>query len=328
MWKYILKRILISIVTLLTILCILFLVLQFMPGSPFNDEKLSADQIAVLYAKYGLDQPVPVQFVRYVKNMLSGDFGVSYVIQQNMPISQMLSKRLLISGQIGIQAMIVGIIFGLLLGLIAAVNHNRPLDTAATFFSLLGASIPSYVFALGLSYFLAFKLKLFPLLYTNKQAFQSTILPTIALGMSPIASIARFSRTEMLEELNSEYIRLAEAKGIGSVERILVHALRNAMIPILTIMGPMLVSLMTGSTVIETIFTVPGVGSLFVNAIQANDYNVIIALAFVFSAMYIGVMLIVDILYGIIDPRIRLSGDSGKRKAGRKQSMQQEGERA
>ena len=322
MGKYILKRLVISAATLLVILLILFLMLQLMPGSPFNDEKLTAEQIQVLYAKYGLDKPAFIRFLIYVKNMVRGDFGVSYVIQQNMPISQMLSKRVLISCRIGVQAMLVGIVFGLILGIIAAVRHNGALDNAATFLSLLGASIPSYVFALGLSYFLAFRLKLFPLMYNSAQEFASTILPTIALGMSPIAQIARFARTEMIGELGSDYIQLAEAKGIGAGRRIMVHAFRNALIPVLTIMGPMLVSLLTGSTVVETIFSIPGVGSLFVNAIQVNDYNVVVALAFLFSAMYIGVMLVVDILYGLIDPRIRIAGGSRKaRKANRKATV-------
>lgn len=308
MIKYVAKRIAIAIATLFVILFILFMMLELMPGSPFNDEKLSEEQIMVLKEKYGLDDPVIVRFGRYIANMVTGDFGVSYVIQVNMPISDMLAARFPVTIRIGCQALLVGVFFGLILGIFAALRHNSIFDTGATLLSMLGASIPSYVFALGLVYFLAFKAGWFPLLYSSQEEFRSTILPTIALGMSPISSIARFSRSEMIEVMGSEYMLLAEAKGIGKFRRIVVHALRNALIPILTIVAPMLVGMITGSTVVENIFSIPGIGNLFVNAIQVNDYNVVIALAFVFSAVYIFMMLAVDILYGIIDPRIRLAG--------------------
>lgn len=313
MWKYVLKRLAISALTILVILFILFLLLEFMPGTPFDEEagKITQEQIAVLNEKYGLNRSVPERFLLYVRNMFTGDFGVSYVIQNNMPIADMLKGRVLISMRIGLQAMLVGCFFGLLLGIVAALNHNRPIDTVASLVSMIGVSIPSYVLALGLSYLLAFKLNLFPLLYSSKQEFISTILPTIALGFSPIATIARFSRTEMIEILNSDYIQLSEAKGIGRTMTVIRHALRNAMIPILTIMGPLLASLLTGSTVVETIFSVPGVGSLFVTALQDNDYSVSVTLAFLFSTVYIVIMLVVDIMYGIIDPRVRVAG--GKR---------------
>jgi len=312
MLKYILKRVGTAFFTLLVILLILFLLLELMPGSPFNDEKLTPEQIQVLYEKYGLDQPLHTRFIIYVKNMLTGDFGVSYNISKNMPITTMLASRVKISIRIGLQALLVGGFFGLIMGITAALNQNSVWDTGTTFLSLLGASVPSYVFALGLSYLLAFKLHWFPLLYSTKQEFASTILPTIALGMSPIASIARFSRTEMIEVMGSEFILLAEAKGVRRLSLIIKHAMRNALIPILTVVAPMMVSLITGSTVVETIFSIPGVGYLYVNAIQVNDYNVVIALSFLFSLIYIVVMLVVDILYGVIDPRIRLAGGNNR----------------
>ena len=308
MWKYILKRLGISVATLLVILLVLFCLLEFMPGTPFDmtENRITEEQIEILMTRYGLDKPVLHRFALYVRNMLTGDFGVSYVIQNNMPISRMLQGKFILSARIGFQAMLVGAFFGLFLGIFAALGHNTSLDTGATLLSMIGASVPSYVFALGLAYVFSFKLKLVPLLYSSKKEFASTILPTIALSFSPIASIARYSRTEMIEVMDSDYIRLAESKGIGRVMVIIRHGLRNAMIPILTIMGPMLVGLMTGSTVVESIFSIPGVGSLFINALQVNDYNVAITLAFIFSAEYIGMMLLVDILYGIIDPRIRV----------------------
>lgn len=311
MKKYLLKRIAISIGTLLAILLILFLMLEFMPGSPFNDEKLTLDQIILLNQKYGLDKPVIIRFFNYVKNMLTGDFGVSYTISKNTPISELLQSRLPISLRVGGQAVFLGTVIGLILGVIAALKHNTIWDTMTTVISVLGVSLPSYVFALGLSYYFGYKASWFPLLYSTDTPFMSSILPTIALCMFTIATIARFTRTEMLEVLGSDYMQLAESKGIRGTTLIVRHALRNALIPIITVLAPLIVGLMTGSLVIEKIFSIPGIGSLLVTAIQSNDYNVIVALAFIYSAMYIGIMLIVDILYGIIDPRIRLAkGDN------------------
>ena len=292
MKKYALKRIVTSLFTLLAILLVLFILMQLMPGSPFNDEKLNADQRAALYTKYGLDQPLPVQFVKYVGNMLKGDLGVSYNISKNTPISQLIKTRLPISISIGGYAVL---------------KHDTIWDSLATIISVIGVSVPSYVFALALSYNFGFKLGWFPMLFSESDIFGSSVLPSISLSMFTMASIARFTRSEMLEVLGSDYMLLAESKGISGSALIFKHALRNALIPIITVLAPLIVDLMTGSLVVEKIFAIPGVGSLLVNAIQSNDYNVVIALSFIYSAMYIAIMLVVDILYGIIDPRIRLA---------------------
>ena len=307
--KYIGKRVLTSIFTLLVILLVLFILMQLMPGSPFNDEKLNDSQRAALYAKYGLDQPVVIQFLRYVRNMLTGDFGVSYNISKNTPISQLIMTRLPISIGIGGAAVSIGAVIGLILGLIAAIYHDTWADTLCTVISVIGVSVPSYVFALLLSYQFGFKLSIFPMLFDAKRMMMSSVLPSISLSMFTTATIARFTRSEMLEVLDSEYMLLAESKGISGSALLIRHALRNALIPIITVLAPLVVDLMTGSLVVEKIFAIPGVGSLLVNAIQSNDYNVVISLAFIYSALYIILMLVVDILYGIIDPRIRLAKD-------------------
>ena len=307
MKKYTLKRVLTAIFTLLVILLVLFILMQLMPGSPFNDEKLNADQRAALYTKYGLDQPVVVQFFRYVGNMLRGDMGVSYNISKNTPISQLIQTRLPISIGIGGLAVTIGAVVGLLLGLLAALKHDTIWDSLATVLSVIGVSVPSYVFALALSYTFGFRLSWFPMLFSAKDIFGSSVLPSISLSMFTMASIARFTRSEMLEVMGSEYMLLAESKGLSGPTLIIRHALRNALITIITVLAPLIVDLMTGSLVVEKIFASPGVGSLLVSAIQSNDYNVVIALSFIYSALYIVIMLVVDILYGIIDPRIRLA---------------------
>lgn len=307
MKKYIAKRMFVSIVTILIILLLLFCMLQFMPGSPFNDEKLSEAQVQVLNQKYGLDQPIVVQFVNYVKNVVKGDFGVSYSISKNTDISKLLNTRLPVSFRIGGQAVVFGAIIGIMLGIAAALKSGTWIDSICTIVSVLGVSLPSYVFALAMAYFLGYRANIFPLLYDSAEAFASSVMPTIALAMFSIATVARFTRTELLEVLDSDYMLLAESKGITGRTLIVRHALRNALIPIITVLAPLVVDLMIGSLVIEKIFSIPGIGSLMVTAIQSNDYNVTITIAFIYSVMYIVLMLAVDILYGVIDPRIRLA---------------------
>lgn len=307
MKKYVIKRTLTSLLTLFAVLLVLFILMHLMPGSPFNDEKLNDDQKAVLYEKYGLDEPVLVQFGKYVGNMVRGDLGVSYNISRNTPISQLVSSRLPISIGIGGAAVALGAIVGLLLGLLAAFKHDTIWDSLATVISVIGVSVPSYVFALGLSYYFGFQLRVLPMLFSAKDVVRSGILPSVSLSMFTMASIARFTRSEMLEVLDSDYMLLAESKGLTGRTLIFKHALRNALIPIVTVLAPLIVDLMTGSMVVEKIFAIPGVGSLGVTAIQSNDYNVVIALSFIYSAMYIGIMFAVDLLYGVIDPRIRIA---------------------
>ncbi len=315
MKKYIAKRILLSFVTLLVIIFILFVLMQLLPGSPFNDEKLSEEQKALIMTKYGLDDPLPVQFLRYVKNMLTFDFGKSYSISVNTDVSILLATRLPVSLTVGALAIALGATIGLFLGVFAAVKHNSLWDTGATMISVLGVSIPSYVFALGLSYLLGYKAGLFPMLFNASLGLKSYVLPALALSMTALATVARFTRTEMIEVMGSDYIQLVESKGITGPRLILGHGLRNASISVITVLGPLVVNLMTGSLVVEKIFSIPGIGQLMVQAIQANDYNVIVSLAFIYSAMYIIMMLAVDILYGILDPRIRLTKEGSASKS-------------
>ena len=298
MKKFVLKRTCIALLTVFLILLLLFLMLDFMPGSPFNnEEKMSAEQIADLYHKYGLDQPIINRFFLYLKNML----------QVNMKISEMIGPKILVTIRLGLQAALVGTVIGALLGIIAALRKNTWVDTVTTIISVLGVSLPSFVFALLLSYFFGFKFKLFPFIYNTKNELQSSILPTISLSMFTIASVARYTRSEMVDILNSDYYLLSDSKGLPKAKLIFHHAIRNAMISVITVLAPLIVNLMTGSLVVEKAFSIPGLGSLYVSAIQSNDFNVVLAISFIYSLMFIFTMLLVDILYGVIDPRIRLA---------------------
>lgn len=307
MTKYIMKRLFIALVTTLVILFALFLMLNYMPGTPFNDEKLTPEQKQILMEKNGLDKSVPERFVRYLGLMLKGDFGISYAYQKNMPVSNLLNQRLWISIRLGFCAVIVGLIFGIILGIFAALYHGTIADTLASVISVFGVSVPSYVFAMGLVYWLGFRHKFFPIRFDPRSPGLSSVLPVIALSVFATATIARFLRSEMLEVFGSEYIELARAKGLPEHKVITDHGVRNSLIPVITVLGPLVVNLMTGSLVVEKIFAIPGLGNLLVEAINVNDYNIVIAVSFVYSVLFIFTMLLVDILYGVIDPRIRLA---------------------
>lgn len=304
--RYIGKRLLISLVTLFVILIVLFLIVKLLPGSPINNERLSEAQRAAIEARYGLDQPVLTQFVNYVKNMLTGDFGVSYNMYKDMPVSSLVGSAAKISFLYGLSAVVIGGILGTLLGVFAALHKNTIWDTLATVISVIGVSVPSFVFAMMILILFASKLHIFPTQYSSMNPIGSSIMPVMALSVGVIANVARFTRTEMVSVINSEYMTLAEAKGLDSKTLIFKHALRNALIPVVTILGPILVNLMTGTMVVEKICGVPGLGKLLINSILSNDVNIILACSFLYAAMYIVMMLIIDVSYGIIDPRIRL----------------------
>lgn len=305
MVKYILSRIGYMLVTFLVIATFTFFLMQTLPGSPFNDERLSESQKERLYERYGLDEPVPLQYITYMKNIFKGDFGVSFQYD-GRPVSNIIGERIGASAVLGAQSLIVGTILGIILGIIAALRHNTSIDYVAMVISVIGISVPNFVFAGLLQYWVGVRLQWLPVAFW--EGFEYSILPTISLSVFVIATIARFMRTEMLDVLGQDYIITARAKGLNSFSIIVKHSLRNAAIPIVTILGPMTVSLLTGTLVIEKIFSVPGLGEQFVKSIMTNDFPVIMGVTLFYSILFIGIVLIVDILYGIIDPRIRLSG--------------------
>jgi oligopeptide transport system permease protein len=309
MAKYLFQRVLYMIFTLFIVVSITFFLMKLIPGTPFNNwEKLSDTQRHILLVKYGFDQPVPVQYAHYMVNILKGDLGVSFQFN-NTPVTELLAQRTGPSALLGAMAMIVGALIGILLGVVAALKQNTWVDYGATFIAVIGKSIPNFIFAGLLQYYVAVKLGWLPVMFWNGPSY--TILPTIALAMFPISIAARFMRTEMVEVLASDYITLAKAKGASYWQISIKHALRNALIPVVTVMGPLAVSLMTGSLVVENIFGIPGIGDQFVKSIMTNDYPVIMGTSILFAALFVFIILVVDILYGIIDPRIRISGGKG-----------------
>lgn len=306
MVKYISQRIFYMLLTLLLIATFTFFLMKLIPGTPFtNAGKLSEAQLTIMKDKYGLDEPVPVQYLTYMLNLAKGDLGVSFQFN-NASVTDILMDRIGPSAILGFQAMFFGTILGVILGVIGALRQNTWVDYSATFIAVIGKSIPSFVFAGLLQYYIGVKLGWLPVAFWRGPEY--TILPTIALAMFPISIAARFMRTEMIEVLGSDYITLAKAKGASSFEVAFKHALRNALIPVITVLGPLTASLITGSLVIEKIFGIPGLGEQFVKSVNVNDYPVIMGTTILFAALFVFVVLVVDLLYGLIDPRIRLAG--------------------
>jgi len=313
MTKYIAKRILMSVLTLFIIVFVLFVLIRIMPGDPFPVERMSAEMILQKREELGLNKPILVQFADYMSLLASGSFGNGTSLYNGAPIKPILTACLINSFKIGVLSILFGTVVGLAIGIVAALNRGKFLDGFCTIVSILGVCIPSYVFMIFLQYFFSYKIPLFPYFFDPSNFMASSIMPALSLSLFAISTIARFTRNEMLEVINSDYVKLAEAKGLYGFELIRKHVLRNALIPIVTVIAPLVVSLLTGAMVIEKIYGINGVGKLMVDAIagQGVDYNYVLALSIVFSAMYIGAMLVLDILYGIIDPRIRLATKEG-----------------
>lgn len=316
MFKYILKRLGYMLVTLFLVLTVNFLLLQLLPGSPFDGEKKTEAQIAILEEKYGMNDPIPVQYARYLKGVFQGDFGTSFKLQ-NQEVTDLVLTRIPYTIKPGALALLIGIIIGITLGAIAAMKRNSWADHMITIISVLGVSIPSFVLAAFLQYFICTKLGWLPVIYqpademrgvTMWDEFKSLILPAISLSVPVIASLMRYMRSELIEVLNTDYILLARAKGLTKAQVIVHHALRNALIPVITVVGPMVVSIMTGSLVVEKFFGVPGLSNLLLNSVTMKDQFLTLGIAFFYAFLYVIVILIIDLLYGVIDPRIRLAG--------------------
>ena len=311
MVKYILKRLGFSIVTLFVLITLTFFLMQLLPGDPFTGEKQIPETImANMRAKYGLDKPVWQQYLIYIGNVIQGDLGVSIVY--NRSINLMISESFFVSASLGIRSVIFAFIGGVLLGTLAALNRGKFWDSLTMFIAIVGVSVPSFVMASLLQYFLGLKLfqatglRLFAV--SGWGAFNQQLLPVFALGLGTLASISRLTRTSMLDVLGQDYIKTAKAKGLGQSAIILKHALRNAIMPVVTILGPVIAGLLTGGFVVESVFSIPGLGRYFVQSVQSLDYTMIAGSTIFYGAFLIFMNLVVDIAYCIIDPRVKLEG--------------------
>ncbi len=314
MLAYAIRRVLAIIPLLFAIATITFFLMHSVEGGPFDEDKpLPPATRANLERRYGLDDPLPVQYVTYLKNLASFDFGIS--IANNRDISDIIKERMRISVQLGIAAFLFATAFGLTLGIVSSLNQNGLGDYFGVFVATAGAAMPSIVLAPLLTIVFAVELGWFKVLSTNYgftgwlqgdfSNWKQVILPTIGLGFLPMAFIARITRASMLEVLRQDYVRTARAKGLKELNVVIRHAAKNALIPVLTVLGPIFAGLITGSLVIERFFAIPGLGGEFVRSVIIRDYGLIMGVTVFFAVIIAFMNLVVDLLYGLADPRIR-----------------------
>lgn len=301
---YILKRLLMSVVTLFVIITFTFFLMHLVPGGPFSGDKVLPPNIMHnLEVKFGLNKPLGVQYVNYLGNALHGDLGVS-AHQRGMEVTQLISSSFPVSLSYGLLAVVFAVLLGTGMGIIAALKNGRAADHTVMVIATLGTSIPSFVIATVSMIIFGVLLKWLPTFgLTSPQSF---ILPSLALALFPLSFIARLMRSSMLEVINQDYIKTARAKGLSEGKVIFKHAVKNAILPVITYLGPLMASILTGSFVIEKVFTIPGLGGYFVNSITNRDYAVIMGTTIFYGAFLIAMNFVVDMLYMLVDPRIKM----------------------
>ena len=314
--KFLIKRILMGFVTLWLVITITFFLLHLLPGDPFQSEKAIPPKIKEnLMAKYHLDKPLGVQYVEYLKSISKGDLGMSMKVR-GRTVNDVMVDSFPVSADLGARAIIFALVVGIPLGIIAALKRGKYQDKISMVIAIIGISVPSFVLAgLMQKYAVDFhngilidklNLPLFRILLSGWDDPSKKILPVIALGLYTVALIARLLRDKMIEVMGQDYIRLAIAKGVKPKDIVLKHALRNAILPIITIMGPTIAALLTGSFVIEQIFTIPGLGKYFVQSINDRDYTMVLGVTVFYAIFLIIMMIIMDIVYALVDPKIKL----------------------
>lgn len=321
MLRYIIRRLLIALPVVFLVILATFVLVQAMPGGPFDSvgqRAMPENMIRILERRYGLDKPLYEQFFRYFVNILKGDFGPMFR-EPSSTVSDILSRTFPVSFQLGLMATILAFTIGIPIGIIAALNHNTIIDYIATFLAVISISIPALVLGPVLIYFFALKLQWFPIAFWgenppfflglippfSKDFFTHAALPVFSLGTGAAAAIARLTRAGLLEVLSSDYIRTARAKGLKERAVIVVHALKNSLIPVVTILGPLLAGILTGAFVTETIFAINGMGRRLVTSIGQREYFLQTGLVLIYGILLVAGNLLVDVMYAWLDPRIR-----------------------
>ncbi|GAK55606.1 binding-protein-dependent transport systems inner membrane component [Candidatus Vecturithrix granuli] len=302
MIRYILNRVLSALLTMFVLATATFFLLRLVPGDPFAGPKVTPEVKERLRIHYGLDKPLPEQYVIYMGNLLRGDFGYS-LAKRGHHVNTIIKDAFPQSLDLGIRAMISAIVFGIFFGIVAALYRGKPLDYFTVILVLVGISVPSFVVAGLLQFFFGVYLKILPV--ARYESFRHTLMPAFALSLGTMATLARYMRASMLEIVNADYIKTAKAKGLRKYQIVIRHQIRNALFPILTILGPAIAMVLTGSFIIESIFAIPGLGRHYVLAMQNLDYTLVMGLTLFFGFFLIAMNLLVDFAYGIIDPRVR-----------------------
>jgi len=303
MIRYFAKRLGMMLVALFLIMLLTFSIMHAIPGGPFtSDRNVSEEVEAALNAKYHLDRPLPVQFLEYVGGVLKGDFGPSYKYT-GKEVNDFISNGFPVSAKLGFITIVFVLIAAIPMGILAAVKNGKWQDMLLMAIATVGVTIPSFVIASLLIYFFSFKLNILPTF--GVETWKGYILPVVALGGYSISYMARLMRSSLLEVMGQDYIRTARAKGLSEMKVILKHAMRNALIPVVTVLGPTVANLLTGSFVIEKIFAIPGLGGYFVNSVSQRDYTTIMGVTIFYASFLMAMIFLVDIFYCLIDPRIK-----------------------
>lgn len=319
MAAYLVRRLVALVLTLLVMTLITFGVMHSIPGSPFDPVALGGNDlppevIANIEAKYGLNRPLWVQYISFVGGVFHGDFGYSFA-NKSRTVRELLGETFPVSLQLGTMSFVLALLVGVPLGIVAAAQRNSVLDHCVSVTTMLGIALPSFVTSILLILCCSLLLRLLPATSVRWEQPQTWILPTIALGLGPLAIFARYTRAGMLDELSGDYVRTARAKGLSERAVLYRHVLKVALLPVVTVAGPIFAAIGTGSFVVETIFSVPGMGRFFVSSMFAKDYPVIMTLVLIYGVFLVVANLVADLLYGVLDPRVRI--DSGATRSAR-----------
>ena len=305
MVRYILKRLGVSILAIWLLVTVVFILVRLMPGDPFTSDKLTPEIRINLEKYYGFDKPLFNQYFTYIKNLLKGDFGYS-IKYVNQSVNKIIATSFPYSADLGLRALAMSVSIGITLGVIAALYRGKALDYMCIIIAIIGTSVPEFIIGAILQYFFGVKWGLLPV--AQYKGISYTILPSIALGFYTLAMVSRLMRASMLEITQQDYIKTAKSKGISKFRIIYKHQLRNAIMPVVTVLGPVVAGVLTGTFVIESIFAIPGMGKFYVESVQNLDYSLILGMTVFYGSFLIIANMVVDLLYGMIDPRIRLSG--------------------
>jgi oligopeptide transport system permease protein len=298
------KRLFISIVTIWVLATLVFFLIRILPGDPFSGDKITPQIQETMMKYYGLDKSLPTQYIKYMSNLLQGEMGYS-LRYKNRTVNQVIADAFPKSAELGVRSLFLAIPFGIFLGIFSALNHNKLWDYICMIIAVIGVSVPSFIVGGLFQYLFAVKLRIFPV--AEWKGFAYTVLPSLALSLGTLALVARLMRASMLEITGQDYIMTAEAKGLPTVKIIWKHLIRNAILPVVTVLGPIVAALVTGTFVIEQIFAIPGLGRHYVMGIQNLDYTLVLGLTIFFGAFVVLMNFLVDIIYGLVDPRIRVA---------------------
>ena len=298
------RRLITSLLTLLLVIVLTFFLMQIVPGGPFLGENVNPEVTQKLLEKYGYDQPIMVQFGNYIRGLFQGDMGVSMVVKSGDPVTGVIADHFPVSCKLGLIALALAVFIGIPLGVFAAMKHNSIFDRVFIFMASLFVSVPSFIMTIALMLIFGVWLSILPIAYLSD--WTSYIMPVFGMAIYPMFNLARLTRTTMLDVTGQDYIKTARAKGLSTFKIMFKHALRNALIPVVTSMGPMIAGILTGSFVVEKVFAINGIGKYFISSITSRDYPLIMGTTIFFAVLLIACNYVVDLLYGIIDPRIKM----------------------